>query len=136
MAVVYLCYLSFLFWGSFGSTVSRDAVHRNARQRRRICTGLNPTSMNKCMSYISGMVVRTSGASITEEIDNSYKTKEKTIYAPYTEGYCDGRSLYLCYLSFLFWGSFGSAVGREAVHRNARRRRRIRTGSNPTSMNK
>ena len=38
------------------------------------------------------------------------------------------------YLSFLFWRSLGSAVGKDGVHRNARRLcRRIRTGSNPTS---
>ena len=33
-------------------------------------------------------------------------------------------------------GSFGSAVGRDDVHRNARRRRRIHTGSNSTSAEK
>ena len=40
-----------LVWGSFGSAVGRDLVHRNARRRRRIRTGSNPTSaMNKCMN--------------------------------------------------------------------------------------
>ena len=34
----------------------RDDVHRNARRRRRIRTGSNPTStMNKHMNFISGM---------------------------------------------------------------------------------
>ena len=60
------------------------------------------------------------------------KQKKKIYMNPFTEGTFDGRSLYLCYLSFLFRGSFGSAVGRDAVHRSAGRRRRIRTGSNPT----
>ena len=64
---VYLCYLSFLFGGSFGSAVGRDAVHRIARRLDRIRAGSNPTSaMNKCMNYISGMVVKTGVASITE----------------------------------------------------------------------
>ena len=71
---LYLCYLSFPFGGNFGSAVGRDDVHRNGRRRRRIRTGSNPTSaMNKYMDYISGMVVKTSVASMTElrEIDNS-----------------------------------------------------------------
>ena len=39
----------------------------NARRRRRIRTGSNPTSvMKKRMHYISSMVVKTSVASITE----------------------------------------------------------------------
>ena len=68
MAVVLqLCYLSFLFWGSLGSAVGKDDVHRNARRRRSIRMGSNPKSvMSKCMNYISGMVVKTSVASITE----------------------------------------------------------------------
>ena len=32
------------------------------------------------------------------------------------------------------WGILGSAVGKDDVHRNARRCRRIHTGSNPTSV--
>ena len=68
MAVVLLlCYLSFLFWGSLGSAVGKDDVHRNARRRRRIRTGLIPTSvMSKCMIYISDMIVKTRVASSTE----------------------------------------------------------------------
>ena len=61
---LYLCYLSCLLGGSFGSAVGKDAVHRNARRRRHICTGSNPTSINKSMNYISGIVVKTSVASI------------------------------------------------------------------------
>ena len=46
--------------GGFGSVVGRDGVHRNARRRRRIRKGLNPTSaMNKNMNYISGMAEKT-----------------------------------------------------------------------------
>ena len=46
--------------------MGRDAVNRNAKRRCCIRMGLNPTSMNKCLNYISGMVVTTSVASITE----------------------------------------------------------------------
>ena len=64
-----LCYLSFLFGGSFGSAVGMDAVYRNGRRRRPISTDSNPTSaMNKCMDYISVMVVKTS---VLREKDNS-----------------------------------------------------------------
>ena len=53
--------------GSFGSAVGRGAVLCNARRRRRICTGSNPTSvMKKRMDYISSTVVKTRVASITE----------------------------------------------------------------------
>ena len=60
------------------------------------------------------------------------KLKKKIYRNPYTED--DGHNLNLRYLSFLFWGSFGNADGRDDVHRNARRRRRIRPGSNSTSV--
>ena len=64
---LYLCYLSFLFGGSFGRAVGRDNIHRNATWRRRIHRVSNPTSaMNKPKNYISSMVVKTSVASISK----------------------------------------------------------------------
>ena len=67
VVVIYLYYLSFLFWGILVSAVGKDDIHRNARRRRRIHTYSNPTSvMSKCMNYISCMVVKTRVASSTE----------------------------------------------------------------------
>ena len=55
------------FWGSLGNAVGKDDVYINARRRHRIDTGSKPTSvMSKCMKYISGMVVKTRVAYITE----------------------------------------------------------------------
>ena len=46
---------------------SKYDVHCNARRRRRIRAVSNSTSvMSKCKNYISGMVVKTGVASITE----------------------------------------------------------------------
>ena len=53
-----------LFLGSFGSAVSRDDVHHNAKRRRRIRTGSKPTSVIN--EY--GMVLMTTVATITEGI--------------------------------------------------------------------
>ena len=51
--------------------------------------------------------------------------------------HCDVRRLYLLrYRNFGGGGSFGSAIGRDDVRRNARQRRRIRSGSNHTSSMK
>ena len=50
-----------------GSAVGKDDVHCNARRRRRIRSGSNPTSvMKKCMNYISGMVVKMGISCITD----------------------------------------------------------------------
>ena len=52
---------------NFIDFIGKDDVHRNPRRRRRIRMGSNPTSdINKCMSYISGMIVKTGVACITE----------------------------------------------------------------------
>ena len=43
MALIFVLF-ELPFWGSFGSTVSRDNVHCNARRRCCIRTGSNPIS--------------------------------------------------------------------------------------------
>ena len=67
MAVILIYMLYFLGVGSLGSAVGKDDVHLNARRRRRIRKGSSPTSvMSKCMKCISGMVVKTGVASVSE----------------------------------------------------------------------
>ena len=39
-----------------------------------------------------------------------------SIYEPLYGGYCDGRSLYLCYLSFLFWAEVSVAQSVETPY--------------------
>ena len=87
------------------------------------------------MNYISGMVVKTRVASITEgKHIIQGKLKLKLHMSPYTEGTVKA-VIFICAIwASFFGGSFGSAVGRGADLCNARRRRRIRTGSNPTSV--
>ena len=47
---------------------------------------------------------------------------------------CDGCSPLIVLFELPFFGILGRAVAKDDVHGNARRRRRIRTGSNPTSV--
>ena len=59
----------------------RGVVLCNARRRRRIRTGSNPTSvMKKGMNYISSMAVKTSVASITEGIHIIHGKLKKNIH--------------------------------------------------------
>ena len=91
----------------------------------------NPTSvMSKCMNYTSG---RESLPLLGEKLWFIEFVSKKNIGTPINGVYCDGRSP-LCCLSFLFWGSLGSAVGKDDVHRNARRRPRRSVDPDQTSF--
>ena len=60
-------YVVSTYWATETSPEGKYDVHCNARQRRRIRMGSNPTSvMNKHMNYISGMAEKTTVATITE----------------------------------------------------------------------
>ena len=89
--------------------------------------------MNKNMNCISGMAETT----ITEgKCIIHRKLMEKNQMNPYTEGTVIAVTLSVLF-ELLIVGSNSSAVDRDDVHRKTRRHRRIRTGSNPTSiMNK
>ena len=82
------------------------------------------------MNYTSG---RESLPLLGEKLWFIEFVSKKNIGTPINGVYCDGRSP-LCCLSFLFWGSLGSAVGKDNVHRNARRRPRRSVDPDQTSF--